>query len=276
MFQLCGWHISSVYLNGASLYDHNQVHLQNVPNATMRKQSRVGARVYDTMRERQNTNKIPKREALLSNESITLVSTKLCCSQNCLQSFPRDKIAALRSDMYVNGGVFYWKHRLLDVHKQIHQDSNGKEMVTLEGREVCPKAWTTIMGVHRSSYYRYKADALIGKCAEQHGNLGTKKPRTHTLQATTVLQTILDNTADHMPHKSRTREDGEKVVAMSLPSSFHWISTLPEINATNRELGLRNVSGSGLSRIRRDSFSEFSVKKRGDNFVRCGDCDNLK
>ena len=25
--------------------------------------------------------------------------------------------------MYMNGGVFYRKHRLLDVHKQIHQDS---------------------------------------------------------------------------------------------------------------------------------------------------------
>ena len=108
------------------------------------------------------------------------------------------------------------------------------------------------------------------------GNLGTKKPRTHILQATTVLQTILDNTVDHMPHKSRTKEDGKKVVAVSLPSSFHWISTLPEINATNRELGLKNVFGSGFSRIRRDSFSEFSVKKRGDNFARCGDCDDLK
>ena len=169
MFQLRGWHISSVYLNSASLYDHNQVHLQNVANATMRQR---------------------------------------------MQPFPRDKIAALRFDMYVNGGVFYQKHRLLDVHKQIHQDSNGKEMVTLEGREVYPKAWTTIMGVHRSSYYRYKADALIGKRAEQHGNLGTKKPCLHTLQATAMLQTILENTVDHIRHKSKTREDGEKVVAM--------------------------------------------------------------
>ena len=77
------------------------------------------------------------------------------------------------------------------------------------------------MGLHSSSYYRYKADALVGKRAEQHGNQGTKKPRTHTLQETAILQTLLESTADHMPHKSRTKEDGEKVVAMSLPSSFH-------------------------------------------------------
>ena len=79
-----------------------------------------------------------------------------------------------------------------------------------------------------------------------------------------------------MPHKSRTKEDGEKVVAMSLPSSFYWNSTLSETNDENLQLGLKEVSATGLSRIRRESFSEYSTKKRGDNFVRCGDCDDLK
>ena len=116
---------------------------------------------------------------------------------------------------------------------------------------------------------------MIGKRAEQHRNLGTKKPRTHILQATATLRTVLESTADHMPHKSRTKEDGEKVVAMSLPSSFHWNSTLSEINAANLQLGLK-VSRTGLSRIQTESFSEFSTKKRGDNFARCGDCDDLK
>ena len=77
------------------------------------------------------------------------------------------------------------------------------------------------MGLHRLSYYQYKAYALVGNCAEQHGNLSTKKPRMHTLQAIAILQIILESTANHMPHKSWTKEDGEKAVAMSLPSSFH-------------------------------------------------------
>ena len=115
---------------------------------------------------------------------------------------------------------------------------------------------------------------MIGKRAKQHGDLGTKKPRTYTLQATATLRTVLESTTDHMPHKSQTEEDGEKVVAMSLPSSFHWDSTLSEINAAN--LQLKEVSRMGLSWIRRESFSEFSTKKRSDNFARCGDCDDLK
>ena len=108
-------------------------------------------------------------------------------SKNCLQNFPHDRIEALRSEMHVKGSVYHRKHRQLDVHKQIHRVAYGRDIITLEGMEVCPKVWTTIMGVHKSSFYRYKVDALIGKRAEQHGNLGTKKPKTHILQATATL-----------------------------------------------------------------------------------------
>ena len=108
---------------------------------------------------------------------------------------------------------------------------------------------------------------LIEKRAEQHGNLDMKKPRMHTLQAIATLRTMLGSTADHMPHKSQTMEDGEKVVAMSLSSSFHWNSTLSEINAANLQLGLKEVLWTDLSRIRRELFLEFSTKKRGDNFT---------
>ena len=117
---------------------------------------------------------------------------------------------------------------------------------------------------------------MVGKRAEQHGNHGTKKPQMHTLQGTAILQTLLESTAIHMPHKSRTKEDGEKVVAMSLPLSFHWNSTLLEINNGNLQLGLKQVSAIGLSQIRRESFSEYSTKKRGDSFAQCSNCDDLK
>ena len=36
------------------------------------------------------------------------------------------------------------------------------------------------------------------------------------------------------------------------------------------------MSATSLSRIRKESFLEYSTKKRGDNFSRCGDCDDLK
>ena len=43
----------------------------------------------------------------------------------------------------------------------------------------------------------------------------------HIFQATAILRMVLESTIDHMLHKSWTKEDGEKVVTMSLPLSFH-------------------------------------------------------
>jgi hypothetical protein len=51
---------------------------------------------------------------------------------------------------------------------------------------------------------------------------------------------------------------------------------LPEINIVNAQFGLNKVSPSGLSRIRNESFPEYSPKSRGDSFTRCGQCDKFK
>jgi hypothetical protein len=79
-----------------------------------------------------------------------------------------------------------------------------------------------------------------------------------------------------MLHKTRTLENGKKVVSKCIPSSWHWKDSLPELNIVNAQQGLNKVSISGLSRIRNESFAEYSPKSRGDNFARCGQCDKLK
>jgi hypothetical protein len=98
-----------------------------------------------------------------------------------VQPFPRAKIHVLRSQFFQEGGQYFKTHRLLDVHMQIYYDSLGNEMITLEGTDVCPVAWYTIMGVSRATYYRWKVNASNRMCADQHDNVRTAKPRTHTL-----------------------------------------------------------------------------------------------
>jgi hypothetical protein len=70
----------------------------------------------------------------------------------------------------------------------------------LEGIDVFPVAWYTIMGVPRATYYQWKVNANNRMRANQHGNVGTTKPRIHTLQATTTLWLLLEQSADYMPH----------------------------------------------------------------------------
>ena len=148
------------------------------------------------------------------------MSTKSCCEKNCVQPFPWSEIEAIQSELHVNGGVYNRKSVLLEVHRQVHKDSNGKEWITLKGREVCPSAWKTIHAISRATYYRYKEMAMLGKQAEGHGNLGSKKPRMHTMQATATLRVMIGDNVDRMPNKTRTLNSGERVPARVLPSAF--------------------------------------------------------
>ena len=114
------------------------------------------------------------------------------------------------------------------MHKQIHKDAYGRDMITLSHHEVCPTAWCTIHGVSRATFYRYKEMTKNDKQPKHHGNVGLKKPRTHTVQTTATLRLLLENSADQGLFSL-----GEKVPSMVLPSSFWWSDSLPEINNVN-------------------------------------------
>jgi hypothetical protein len=100
-------------------------------------------------------------------------------------------------------------------------------MIRLKGIDVCPIAWYTIMGVSRATYYRWKMNANNGMHTDQRGNVGMAKLRTHTLQARATLRLLLEQSTDHMPHKTRTLEIGEKIVSKCLPSSWRLKDSLP-------------------------------------------------
>jgi hypothetical protein len=243
------WHIRRVFLNGTSLYDHDQRHIYNAIVQALNRRPRRGVRQYESGRERQDNANPPKKVLKLSTQSINSVSSISCCKKNWVQPFPRAKIHTLRSQFFHEGGQYFKSHRLLDVHRQIQHNSDGNELITLEGCDVCPEAWYTIMGVSRATYYRWKVNASSGMHVDQYGNVGMIKLRIHTLQATATLRQMLEQSADHMPHKMTTLETGEKVVSKCLPSSWCWKDSLPVLNIMNAQLGLNKVSVSGLSRI---------------------------
>jgi hypothetical protein len=58
------------------------------------------------------------------------------------------------------------------------------------------------------------------ECVYQHGNLGTKKLRTHPLQAVVTLCLMLEQPADHMPYKTRTLESKKRLH----PNDFHCLA----------------------------------------------------
>ena len=133
-----------------------------------------------------------------------------------------------------------------------------------------------ISGVPEFTFYRYQTYMNNGREALDHGHKGLLKPRKHTQQVAALLKYILEKQADHMPHCTRTLKTGEKVVSMCLPATFQWKKQIKELNDVNAAFGLKEVSTSSLSKIRASKFSEFEVKKPGDNFAWCVTCNTLQ
>ena len=79
--------IKRVFLNGASLDDHDQTDMYRRAMNAQNQKPRKGIRSYKTTRERRNVDIPPKKERVLSTEAIHEVSAKSCCERNCVQPF---------------------------------------------------------------------------------------------------------------------------------------------------------------------------------------------
>jgi len=128
-----------------------------------------------------------KVDHLLSIEEINLLVNKNCCWMNCIQFFLRPKIIVLRNQMWCDSDFKFWKHTKVDIHCQFHDDQNGNSVVTFKCIVVCSIAWCLIMGISRAMFFQNVVYAIQGIRDNHHRNMGTKKPCTHIVQATTMF-----------------------------------------------------------------------------------------
>ena len=233
-----------------SLFHHSERNIDNMWLIERSKPLDGRTHTYDN-----STRNIPLSlswnvEFLMTPQSINAVASNTCYSQSCVEHYPRAKITVLRSRMYDNTTMQFRNHIKLDVHKLFHRDGTGRNVVTLEGIDVCPFAWMKIMGVSSSTFYRNAKFAATGHAAQNHRNTGLRKPRSHKIVAIATLGAILDRHEDHMPHKTWVLPFGEKVVAKVLPSNFKWKDQIPLVDEHLADCGLLPLSASNLSKIR--------------------------
>ena len=265
-----------MYLNGASLRDHELHAEYDRQQASLQLPRSSRKRPYASVVRNPPVQTSARTKELLTQQSINGVSSKVYCSKNYIQPFPREKIKAFRERMYRDTTFEFCYHMKLDVHRQVHWNVEGKKVVTLEGIDVCLSTWRHIAGVSESTFHRFQGYAAKGESAQPHGNAGMLKPWKHTLQVVATLECALEKEADHMPHRTHTLLSGEKVVSKVLFASFKWKDTIAGVNAANAVFGLKGVSVSNISRIRKRKFPKYNAKKPGDNFAQCAKCDRFK
>jgi hypothetical protein len=66
MFSMRAWHIRRVFLNGASLYDHDQRHIYNAAVQALNRRPWRDVRQYEFGRKRQDSTNPPKKVLKLS------------------------------------------------------------------------------------------------------------------------------------------------------------------------------------------------------------------
>ena len=211
VYALVAWLTTLVHYHGASLHNHEARDKWNrLQEARANPPSSKSTRPYTSAIRNPPRHGPVKYKELLSEESINLVSSRVCCLKNCVQPFPREKIKSFRERMYNQSTFKFRAHMKTEVHRAVHKDARGRRMVMVEGISVCMRAWMHIFGVPQATFYRYQAYARANREASEHGNTGLAEPRKHTQQATATLKCILEKEADHMPHRKRTTKSGER------------------------------------------------------------------
>jgi hypothetical protein len=111
MWSIHSWDIRHVFVNGVSLHDHNETSIFNLAVRTFNQRPRIGVRSYNSSRKRFEPEHPPKKDTLLTQQSIASVASVLCCPKKSLQPFPRGQIQAIRSEILLQGGMYYRKNR---------------------------------------------------------------------------------------------------------------------------------------------------------------------
>lgn len=213
-----------------SVYDHarKNIALSETRNGGPRTPGKRRYRYQTRSRRAQRTE--DRRKSLLSDEALARVFVQRCCNQGCTRKFGVGVVRALRTEMHMQS--FQTKSmKNLDVHRGMHDVYGGKaKVVTVEGEEICIKAWRIIHNVSLRTFHRYASRVKRQERGAPHGNLSRSKCRTKSLQAVETLRSLLSTKADHMPHMHRTLSSGERALVKVLPAGTRWSSLLEDVN----------------------------------------------
>ena len=126
VYALVAWLTKLVHYHGVSLHNHKTRDKWNeLQEARANPPLSKWTRPYTSAIRNPPRHGPAKYKELSSEESINLVSSKVCCMKNCVQPFPREKIKSFREQMYNQSTFEFRAHMKTEVHRAVHRDARG-------------------------------------------------------------------------------------------------------------------------------------------------------
>lgn len=146
------------------------------------------------------------KEASSSKETPSFILSQQCCDRNCLQEFSikefnstkerfNSKTPAEQRQFLADSLLF------LPSHVKIPETRRQKETFVLYGKQLCKKAFATLLGTSERRLDRIKA--CSEKASQAHGNQGIKRPTVKATDASAWMRSYFESMGDYMPDSNR-------------------------------------------------------------------------
>ena len=221
---------------------------------------------------------LAKKFKMVSSEVIQMISTIDCCKNGCCQHAIRESVLALRKEFWNQSLQKRTDYVYDTLSVACRKNPSGKMdyEFSLNGIEICCRAWYEMHGISKTSFYRYKENFENGVRRCMHGNMGLiRKGRDHTEMGRAIIQRFVENCSERMPHKSRTMQDGTRETLLVIPDMYKQVDILHEVNVSLKELNYQQMSSSTFNRIWNTDFKHVTLSKTSE-FSKCSTCSRIK
>ena len=222
---------------------------------------------------------LAKSNEKCSWENVLAVATVECCRRQCCQLTRRESVA--RARFLVWGGTCSNRMTLsydkIGTLMEVKAPNLRKaKLIPLDGGLVCQKAWYTIHGISRATFFRYKCEQATGAVIARHGNTGSFRETKHVTMARQMIKRFIEDNAEKMPHKCRTTFEGERETQKVLPSMYRMKEIMEDCNFNLiNSHGMPIISQPTFSRLMNRSFPEVTTTKY-NQFSKCAECVRIK
>ncbi|KAL3687735.1 hypothetical protein R1sor_014044 [Riccia sorocarpa] len=209
-----------------------------------------------------------RKEKRLTEQSINACLSYVCaCKNECMRKVSKKDVCEEREFFYKEP---YAKRIEYILTKFDHEGFAEGKMLFVRGQTICKRAFWTIYGFVKQTFYNYEGAYKLGQRVGFHGNHGTLKPKDTTLFAKACIKTFFQQAAEPLPHKESRNPNTDGIV-YRIPKIYTRDDVYEEIRSKMLAVNLAPISKIAFNDIWRKDFPNYGIHT-SSAFAKCDDC----